>query len=273
MCRQCEKGNYLLCEEPGEEGIPRNQGGGFSPFMVAHKTQLVKIDPQMPDRDAILLEPTAVSVRAVLRKPPEEDEKVLVIGTGAIGLNLIGVIKALSPRARVFAVSRYPHQAAMAERLGAEGILNERGMYKRVAEITGGRHFAAPFKNEMVMGGFDVIYDSVGSDRSLRDALRWTRAQGTVVVVGVNFSPGRLDYSPIWYQEVDLIGVDSHGMETFRGREMSSFEVALTLYREAKLDFAGFVTHTFPMDDYRKAIETFFKKSESKAVKIALLHN
>jgi len=172
MCRQCAKGNYLLCEDPGEEGIPRNQGGGFSPFMVAHKTQLIRIDRDMPDRDAILMEPTAVSVRAVLRRLPEEGEKVLVIGTGAIGLNLIGVIKAVSPGARVYAVSRYPHQADIAMRLGAEGILKEKDLYRRVAEITGGRHFKAPLKNETVVGGFDVIYDSVGSDRSIQDALR-----------------------------------------------------------------------------------------------------
>jgi len=89
----------------------------------------------------------------------------------------------------------------------------------------------------------------------------------------VNFSPGRLDYSPVWFQEVDLIGVDSHGMERFRGNEMSSFEVALALYREGALDFTGFITHTYPVDDYREAIETFFRKGESRAIKIALVHD
>ena len=53
--------------------------------MVAHKTQLIKIDDDIPDEDAILIEPTACSVRAVLKRPPEDGEKVLVIGTGVAG--------------------------------------------------------------------------------------------------------------------------------------------------------------------------------------------
>jgi threonine dehydrogenase-like Zn-dependent dehydrogenase len=240
--------------------------------MVAHKSQLVKIDHTIPDKEAILLEPTACSVRAVLKRPPEKGEKALVIGTGAIGLNIIAVIKAISPETKVYALSRYPHQAEMARRLGAEEIIPERDAYKKVAEITGGRYFSGLFKNEIVIGGFDVIYDSVGNDRTVKDALRWARGEGTVVIVGINFSPKRLDYSPVWFHEINLMGIDCHGMETFRGKRMSSFDIALTLYNEGKLDFTGFVTHVFPMDEYRKAIDIFFHKGKNKAVKIALTH-
>lgn len=273
MCRECGRGNYLLCEKPGSVGIPENQGGGFSPYMVAHKTQLIKIDDAIPDEDAILIEPTACSVRAVLKRPPKEGEKVLVIGTGAIGLNMIAVIKAISPKTEVYALSRYPHQAEIAVRLGAEDTIGERDAYKRVAEITGGKYFSGLFKNEIVIGGFDVIYDTVGNDRTIKDALRWARSEGTVVIVGINFAPKRLDYSPVWFQETNLLGINCHGMELFRGVEMSSFEVALTLYREGKLDFGGFLTHTLPMEDFRKAVDIFFAKGKNRAVKIALKHH
>ncbi len=272
MCRQCARGNYPLCEEPGREDLPLNVGGGFSQYMVMHKTQLIKIDEQMPDEHAILIEPTACAVRAVLKRPPREGEKVLVIGTGAIGLSLIGIARALYPEAEVYATYRYPHQAEMAEALGASGVVEEKGAYRRVAEITGGRHFEGPFNNEMVIGGFDVIYDTVGNDRSLKDALRWARSEGSVVVVGINFSPKRLDYSPVWFQEVKLLGINCHGREVFRGEEMNSFDVALTLYREGRLDFSGFVTHTFPAQDYPKAIDLFFEKGKNRVVKIALVH-
>lgn len=272
MCRQCARGNYPLCEDPGWEGLPLNVGGGFSPYMVAHKTQLIKIEEAMPDEHAILIEPTACAVRAVLKRPPVEGEKVLVLGTGAIGLSLIGILRALHPGVEVYATYRYPHQADMARALGASGVVPEKNAYLRVAEITGGRHFEGLFKNEMVVGGFEVVYDTVGSDRSLRDALRWARSEGSVVIVGINFSPRRLDYSPVWFQEVKLFGINCHGREVFRGEETSSFDVALTLYREKKLDFDNFVTHFFPVEDYLKAIETFFRKGRDRVVKIALVH-
>jgi threonine dehydrogenase-like Zn-dependent dehydrogenase len=241
--------------------------------MVVHKSQLVKIGEDISDLDAILIEPTACSVRAALKRPPAPGEKVLVIGAGAIGLNMIMVLKAICPEAELWVLGRYSHQAEMAKRLGATDVILGHGAYEKVARATGGRYFRGLFSNEMIIGGFDVIYDTVGNDNSIKDALRWARAEGTVVIVGINFAPKRLDYSPIWYQEVSLLGIDCHGQETFRGKSMTSFDVALTLYREKKLDFSGFVTHTFPMADFRHAVDVFFDKGKHKAVKIALVHH
>ncbi len=272
MCRQCRRGNYLLCEDPGWDGAPNNQGGGFSPYMVVHKSQLVKIGPDIPDHDAILIEPVACSVRAALKRPPAAGERVLVLGAGTIGLTTIMVLRAISPDAEVWVVARYPHQAEIARRLGAFGVISGPDTYRKVAEVTGGRYVRGMFRNEMVIGGFDVIYDTVGNDRSITDALRWARAEGTVVVVGINFMPKRLDYTPIWYQEVTLVGIDCHGQEMFRGTSMTSFDAALTLYREGKLDFSRLITHTLPMDDFRQAVSIFFDKKGHKAIKVALTH-
>jgi threonine dehydrogenase-like Zn-dependent dehydrogenase len=272
MCSQCARGNYLLCESPGFPNAPKNQGGGFSPVMVAHKTQLVKIDDSIPDRDAILIEPAACCVRAALKRPPQKGEKVLVVGAGTIGLMMIAVLKAIAPGALVWVVARHAHQQAIARRLGAAGVISGRDAYKQVAEATGGRYYRGMFSNEMVIGGFDVIYDTVGNDRSVNDALRWAGAEGTVVVVGIEFAPKSLDYSPVWYQEVRLTGINCHGQETFRGKSMTSFDAALVLYREGKLDFSGFLTHTFPMDDFKSAVKVFFDKKRHQAVKVALVH-
>jgi threonine dehydrogenase-like Zn-dependent dehydrogenase len=275
-CRECSRGNYLLCEDPGWPEMPKNTGGGFSPYMVVHKTQLMKIDDDIPDEDAILIEPTACSVRAVLKRPPISNknakEKVLIIGAGSIGLNMLSVIKAMDTGAEIYIATRYPHQTEMAKKLGATGIIEGKDTYKQVADITGGKYFKAPFGNEMVIGGFNVIYDTVGNDQTLKNAARWARAESTVVIVGINFSPKKLDYSPFWYQEVDLKGINCHGQEVFRGKKMTSFEVAYLLYKEGKLNFDGFVTHTHPMEDYLKGIDLFLNKGKNKTIKVALKH-
>ena len=273
MCSQCGRGNYLLCENPGWEGLPKNPGGGFSPCMVAHKAQIIKIENQMPDEQAILIEPSACAARAVLKRPPGNSDKVLVIGGGTIGLCVINVLKAIHPDVEVYALCRYPHQREFALRLGASGIIRDVDTYQSVAEITGGRYLSGPFGNKMIIGGFDRIYDSVGNDRSIRDALRWTRSEGSVVILGLNLAPRKLDYSPVWFQEVELLGINSHGRETFRGRETNSFDVALTLYREGRLHLSDFVTHVFPAGEYPKALETFLGKGTSKAIKVALTHS
>ncbi len=272
-CRMCANGDYLLCTNAVSDGLSDNRGAGFSPVMVAHKSQLVKIDDGISDREAVMIEPYACAVRAVLKQPPQDGDKVLVIGAGTIGLSVIAVLAAVTPRAEVYALTRYPHQAEMAERFGAKEIIPERDAYKKMARITGGQYIRGVLNNENVVGGFDMIYDAVGSDKTLRDALRWARGGGTVVLVGANFAPEHLDYSPILGQEVRLIGSTSHGMEeNFRGEKMGAFEVVLALHKEGKIDLSGFVTHTFPMDEYRKAVGVFYNKKNSKSIKVALAH-
>jgi 2-desacetyl-2-hydroxyethyl bacteriochlorophyllide A dehydrogenase len=273
-CPMCRNGDYLLCANvvPGG-GLPDNRGGGFSPVMVAHESQAVKIDDDISDSEAVMIEPYACAVRAVLKQIPHDGDKVLVIGAGTIGLCIIASLCAISPRADIYAISRYPHQATMAERLGAKEVIPEKDAYRKVARVTEGRYIREMFNNENVIGGFDIVYDSVGSDKTVKDALRWTRGGGTVVLVGANFAPEHLDYSPIIFQEVRLIGSNSHGMEEdFRGKRAGTFETVLALHKEGKIDLSGFVTHTFPVDDYREAIGVFFNKKNDKSIKVALVH-
>jgi threonine dehydrogenase-like Zn-dependent dehydrogenase len=270
-CRQCAAGNYMLCENVGLRPAPVIDAGcGFSPFMVMHRTQPFRIPPGLTDDEAVLLEPTAVAVHAAMRRTPRPGEKVLVIGSGTIGLLTLAVAKALEPACQVFSVARYPFQAEQAARMGADRVLSEgEGFYRQAAEATGARSIEGAFGNRILLGGFDLVYDSVGNDRSLRDALRLARAGGTVVLVGANFQPGKLDYSPVWYQEVNLVGANSHATEP---TGENSFAIAARLLEHKAIRVEGMVTHHFPLGEYRRAIGAFCAKEKSRAIKVVIDH-
>jgi threonine dehydrogenase-like Zn-dependent dehydrogenase len=270
-CRQCAAGNYMLCENVGLRPAPVvDTGCGFSPYMVMHRSQVFRIPSGLTDDEALLLEPTAVAVHAVMKSPPKPGQKVLVIGSGTIGLLTLAVAKALEPSARVFCTARYPFQAEQAARMGADGVLpGGKGLYPKAADATSARFIEGAFENRILLGGFDLVYDSVGNDRSIRDALRLAHACGTVVLVGVNFQPGQIDYTPVWYQEVNLLGVNSHATES---TGENSFEIAARLLEKKAIHTAGMVTHHFPLEEYRAAIKTFGAKKESKAIKIVIDH-
>jgi threonine dehydrogenase-like Zn-dependent dehydrogenase len=119
----------------------------------------------------------------------------------------------------------------------------------------------------MMLGGFEVIYDCVGDRNSLSDGLRWARAGGAVVMLGVTLSPLRVDLNPIWYQEVDLIGSHTHGMESWNGKRVHTFDLAMELMREGVIDPRGLITHRFPFEDYRRAIATAADK-RSGSIKV-----
>ncbi len=270
-CPECAKGNYMLCQNPGVRDLPmRDVGGGFSPFMVLHRSQPYKIPAALSDDEAVLLEPLACAVHGVMKRLPAKGERVLVLGCGTIGLLVTAVVRALAPGARITALARYPFQAEMALRLGADEVIGgKEDAYRRAAAITGARYLQGFFGNRITLGGFDAVYDTVGNDMSVKDALRWTRGGGDVVILGINFRPGAIDYTPIWHQEIKVTGINCHAGEA-DGR--SSFDIAADLLRAKKVNLDGIITHRFPMSRYSDAIKTFFSKGREGAIKIVLEH-
>ena len=269
-CPQCAAGNYMLCTQPGlREPATLDTGGGFSPFMVMHRSQPFKVPDGLSNDHALLIEPTASAAHGVLKSPPQPGETVLVIGGGTIGLLTIAVLRALFPETRVHALVRYEFQAAVAEKLGAEVLREGNNLYARIAEASGARYVRGRLGNEILLGGYDRIYDSVGNDTTLHNALRWTRGGGTVVLVGINFNPGKIDYSPIWAQEVHLVGINCHATE-HDGR--TSFDIAADILLSGHLDPALLLTHRFPMAEWKQAVKTFLAKRDTQAIKVVLEH-
>ncbi|MBM4446991.1 MAG: zinc-binding dehydrogenase [Chloroflexi bacterium] len=271
-CRQCAAGNYMLCENLGEKQLPTvDTGGGFSPYMIMHRSQPYKVPNPLTDDEAVLLEPTAVAVHGVMKQTPNPGNKVLVIGGGTIGLLTIAVAKAIQPDAEIYCLARYPFQAEIATKFGAKGvILDNEGAYKHAADITGARYFEGYFKNRILLGGFDIIYDAVGNDRTIQNALRLVTGKGTVVILGINFQPGKIDYTPIWHQEIKVTGINCHATE-YDGK--TSFDIAAKLLGTKKINTKEMITHRFPLERYREAIDTFLSKEKTKAIKIVIQHS
>ena len=166
-------------------------------------------------------------------------------------------------------MARYPHQAEMTRRLGAHDVITQEDPYVATARITGGKLYTGQFRNRMILGGFDVVYDCIGSDKTLQNSLRWARAGGTVVLAGVNLKPMHVDLTPVWYQEVSLIGLYAHGMEEWNGRKQPTYDLTADLQLKKKLLAEGLITHRFPLEDWRTAVRTA-KDKRSGAIKVIL---
>jgi threonine dehydrogenase-like Zn-dependent dehydrogenase len=268
-CRYCRDGNPTLCENAsaglGREGV----GGGWGDGFTAHESMVYKVPHEMDDEMAVLIEPLSVGVRTALRCLPEPDNRVLVVGSGVIGLAVIQALHALSPGCHISAMARYPQQVELARRLGADKVISQEDPYKASAVVTSGKLYTGQFNNRMILGGFDVVYDCVGTRRTVQDSLRWTRAGGTVVLVGVNLKPMQVDLTPIWYQEVDLIGLYAHGMEEWNGVKQSTYDLTTDLLLKKKLFIDGLITHRFSLEQWRTAVQTA-KDKNSGAIKVVL---
>lgn len=274
LCPACARGHRVLCENASEPRADEPIGGGFGDSYITPASVLLHVPAALSDTQAILIEPAAVAIHAALRHAPNPNERVLVIGCGVIGFLLMQALRAVQPNCEITAVAEFEWQAELAKQFGARHtfLARENG-YERVAQLTGAKLYrtrrATGANNRMLLGGFDATFDVVGIAPTLNNALRWTRAGGTVVLVGVNLHRMKLDVTPVWYQEVNLIGAVGHDVVNWNGELLSTFELAMRWMQDGTLNTDGLVTHRFPLRAYRDAFNVALDKRKHRSIKVA----
>jgi len=268
VCRFCADGDYGLCENISAGVGPRGVGGGWGDGYTAHESEVFPIPPDLSDDQAVLIEPMSIAMHGILRRPPVSRDQVLVAGAGAIGLFAVQAARAVCPDCRITAMVKHAHQAEAARRLGADHVIARSDGYAAAAKITGAKWYTAPMNKGMLLGGFDVIYDCVGSSTTVEDNLRWARAGGAVVLIGIDLRRIRVDLNPVWYQQVDLIGSQGHGMDAWQGQRRHTYEWVIDFIRSGKMKGDGLITHRFPFSDYKQAVTAAASKGKSGAIKV-----
>jgi len=276
-CEFCQRGEFSLCQNfaagnlsPGFSiGTCRDTGGSWSPCFVAHQSQLFSVPDNVSDENALMVEPFCTALHAVMRNLPQDDDTVLVLGAGVIGLCIAAALRVLGSRAQVIVVAKYPFQGEMACRFGADEVvyLREGDYFQAVAQATGGKLYKPLLGKRVLVGGADVVYECVGNASSIDDSLRLTRSGGTVVLVGLAAIPKGVDWTPIWLNELTIKGSYWCSTETFQSQRVRTFQLALDWMAEGKLDLAPMVTHRFRLDDYRRALAVTADKGRHQVVK------
>ena len=277
-CAPCESGHHSRCAHftdgsiaPGMLiGTTRGLGGSWGEEFVAHEDQLVPIPAGMSDESAVLIEPFACSVHAVRANLPEAGERVLVIGAGSIGLLTIAALRTLAPSTRVTSLARYDIQRTHAARLGAAEIVPARGDYTKALADAGGTRLLKPIIGKDVgVGGFDRTFVCIGGARGMDDAMRVTRAGGTIVLLGNSSTMNGLDWTPLWLKELTVRGSLCYGSPVHASAERGAFAEAASLIASGAAPLAPLLTHTYPLGDYRKALATASNKRAGESIKVA----
>jgi threonine dehydrogenase-like Zn-dependent dehydrogenase len=272
VCRYCAAGEFGLCLNASANHGPRGVGGGWGDGYTAHESEIYPVPDDITDDQAMLIEPMAVGLHAVLRRPVQDRDHVLIVGCGVIGLLTLQAARAVAPGCHITALARYPHQAEAARRFGANEVVS-RPSYAEMARISGARFFSAPMNKGMLLGGFDKIYDCVGTASTLEDGLRWAAGGGVVVMVGIDLTRLNIDLNPVWYQEVDLVGSLVHGADLWHGQKRHTYDWVIKLLRTGKLTGEGLITHRFRFEQYRQAVATSLDKKVARPIKVAFCYD
>ena len=282
-CPSCRDGQLCACWNVAEPeprlgfslGHSGAVGGSWADAFVAHKSQLVPVPDALSDEQAVLVDPLSCSVHTVLRRPPTADDRdVLVTGCGLIGLGIIASLRILGFQGRLFATARYPYQADLARQFGADEVwtgahLRQKNLMRRVADVFGLHVVKGAFGKPVVLGGVDLAYDAVGSRDTLEDVLRVIRPQGTLVLAGMGH-PRWVDWDPVPHKQLTIVGSHGRGIENWHGEPKHTYQVVHDLMAQGHFPADKLLTHVFPLEDYRRAMEVLTSKGRTHAVHAAL---
>jgi threonine dehydrogenase-like Zn-dependent dehydrogenase len=125
----------------------------------------------------------------------------------------------------------------------------------------------------MLMGGFPYVIEAVGAPHSVTESLRAVSHRGTVLLLGAA-GVSEVDLTPIWYKEAALVGAIDHTVDHATapglagGADRHSIDRALDILAADLLPHTAVVTHEFPLDDYRQAVESAIDRRTSGAIKV-----
>ncbi|MEZ0536886.1 zinc-binding dehydrogenase [Caldicellulosiruptoraceae bacterium PP1] len=277
ICESCKEHEYSTCLNitegklsPGTiMGACNSTSGSWGEYYIAHKSQLLKVPNEVKDEEAILTDALASAVHPVMRNFPKDNQKVLVYGAGIIGLLIIWTLRKLGSKANISCVAKYKFQQDLAKEFGADNIIYpSENYFEDVAKITNAKIFKPMIGDNVMLGGFDIIYDCVASNKTIRDSLWMTKQRGTYVLVGLASFPKGIDFTPVWFKELKITGAYCYSTEILDGKEISTYELALKLIQENKIPYNKLITHIFSIDEYKKAIETASSKNREKSIKV-----
>lgn len=276
-CRSCASGMPGLCMKTTDgalsagmlTGFCKDLPGGWSHDIIAHRSQIVAVPDAIDDRTAAVVEPFSVAVHAVLANPPRQNDKVLIIGSGTIGLLVLAAIRMLGHTNSITVLARHPLQQELAGRFGATNVLKGGKAGDAAVQVTGARAFQPLRGPKVYAGGFDTVYDCVGSNSSVDDSLRVAGPRARVVLVGCAAEMHKLDLTPVWSRELTVSGCYVYGHEHELPGSPHTFSVAIDLIQKhPEITLASIVTHVFTLDEWQTAMQVSLARGKHAALKV-----
>jgi threonine dehydrogenase-like Zn-dependent dehydrogenase len=268
-CEACTDGHIGLCTRTAhghiapalQTGFCEDTGGGWGTMLAAHESQLHEVPDDLSDEAAVLIEPLACAVHAVLRAATT-GPKVLVSGAGTMGLLTIAALHSIVPDVEIIAVAKHDRQRLLAEHLGAHQVVRPDAALRAIRLATRSDLNEPEQGRPWLTGGVDASFECAGNESSLDTCLRATRARGRVVLVGLP-TPSRIDLAPVWHRELQLMGAYTYGREV---EGWHTFDLAFKIAR--RVDLTPLVSARYPLTRYAEAIDHAMDAGRLNSVKV-----
>ncbi|WWC86864.1 uncharacterized protein L201_001743 [Kwoniella dendrophila CBS 6074] len=258
-CKSCRKGRYNLCKNmrfaSSAKTFP-HLDGTLREYMNWPADLVYKLPPSLDLALAALAEPLSVVLHAYRRANLQPGSKILVIGTGAVGLLTCALARA-SGSTSVIAVDIEQGKLDFAKSQDwVTGTFclpkgpRVSGLEALTVAEDGWKALKASEAIQSVEGledGFDAVFECTGVESCMQLAPMAAAIGTKVLYVGMGTKVLSLPCGPSLLSEVDLIGVF---------RYANTYPDALSLLASGKLGNVGsMASHYYDLKDAQNAFE------------------
>jgi 6-hydroxycyclohex-1-ene-1-carbonyl-CoA dehydrogenase len=240
-CDACRSGRENICQDGVMLG--NNIDGGYAEYLAVPAKDVFLLPPEIPlVEGSIIADALTTPYHAVMnRGRVRPGDRVVVVGCGGVGLNLVQMAVAVG--ARVVAVDIASAKREWATRLGAEAALDP------AAEDRPDRVL-----RQLTDGGADVSFEAVGRPETQELALGAVKTGGRVVFVGYSPSPMELNAGRVMFRELEILGS--------LGCRPVDYPRVIDLVRQGRVEVVQLVNGRFTLDDINAAFD-FLRSGQS----------
>jgi len=219
--------------------------GAYGEYVVMSAPMLLKVPDGLADVIAATTEPCAVGLHAVRQASMQPNEHAVVMGAGPIGLMTLLWLK--QEGVSHVTVSDYaPARRALAEKMGADLVIDPAATNLAEA-VVGAAGKAAP-----------VVFECVGVEGTLRQAMELVDRGGRVIVVGVCMKEDKI---------FPMVGINKQlTMKFVLGYTPAEYAEALTALGDKSVDTSPMVTRTVSIEELPAAFEALADPHDCKIV-------
>lgn len=202
-CEMCRKGDVHLCLNKRAFGV-LTIDGAFAEYICVPSKVCFNLKDNVSYTVGSIMEPLAVSYRAVSHAGNLEGKNVLVVGTGTIGLLAMACVKMQNPN-KIFVSDLSDIRLEIATQMGADIVINP--SKERLQDVV--------MKNTNNKG-VDVVIEAVGVSATVKQGIDVLAFGGTAVWIGISAKHIDLEMQQIVTRELTVKGSFLYGFEEFK---------------------------------------------------------
>ncbi|MBS1205316.1 MAG: oxidoreductase [Proteobacteria bacterium] len=247
-CYPCSVGKPNVCNELVVLGVHRD--GGFSEYATVPARNAWAVPAAIPDENAVMIEPFTIAANVTGQVNPTEKDIALIYGAGPMGLTTLQALKNVYNVQQVIVADRIEERLAMAQRNGADWVIN---------------NSRQPLAEALAEKGIKptLIVDAACHPSILQEAIALASPAARIVIMGFSSEPSQIIQQGITGKELSI----------FSSRlNAGKFPVVIDWLARALIDPTKLVTHKFDYQHVTDAIE-LFEKDQQHCCKVLLTFN